>query len=177
MPILDDFQGWGFRPFFLVLRIFSIHCAHLRKSTHVKIPTPQKVDGWGTQTSKPLATSGPPAKRLFISGIHFVPLFSTASAAKIFRSGCDSKRSPPEFNTQRSPAAAPHVGHRMEDCCFRVSSFIFISCLRRSRASRFGSGLGPEAEPSDRVYVFLTDMGRFCRNATISALFICNPPL
>lgn len=156
---------WG-----LSLLFQSIECAASRQSMHVKSPSLQKTEGWGTQTSKPLATSGPPA-------IHFVPLFSTASAAKIFRSGCDSKRSPPEFNTQRSPGAAPHVGHRMEDCCFRVSSFILISCLRRSRESRFGSGLGPEAEPPDRVYVFLTDMGRFCRNAMISAQFICNPPL
>jgi hypothetical protein len=58
--------------------------------------------------------------------------FSTASAAKIFRSGCDSERKPPEFSTQVPPAGTPHVGQRMEDNCFRVSSFTFISCLRRS---------------------------------------------
>jgi hypothetical protein len=32
--------------------------------------------------------------------------------------------------------------------------------------------------PSGRVYTLLTtDMGRFCRKALISALFICSPPL
>src|SRR6266446_1565387 len=48
-----------------------------------------------------------------------------ASIAANFRSTCDSERGPPEFSTQRFPAATPHVGQGTEDNCLVVSSLFF----------------------------------------------------
>src|SRR5712664_705669 len=48
-----------------------------------------------------------------------------ASIAANFRSTCDSERGAPEFSTQRSRTAAPHVGQGTEDICLGVSSLFF----------------------------------------------------
>jgi hypothetical protein len=64
---------------------------------------------------------------------HFLfALFSTYSAAAAFRFGCGSFRGPPAPRTHRFPAATPQVGQATEDTCFRVSCFVFNSCLRCS---------------------------------------------
>ena len=51
---------------------------------------------------------------------------SKRSAATNFRSICGSERGPPECNTQRFPAGAPHVGQATDDNCFGVRSFVFM---------------------------------------------------
>lgn len=111
--------------------------------------------------------------------IAFLALFfSTASAAAAFQSPCGPFRGPPAARTHGFPAATPHVGQATEDCCLSVGCFVFISCFHRSRAW-FGSAVvwWRKPGPSGRVYVLLTDIGRFSRNATTRALFICKPPL
>lgn len=51
--------------------------------------------------------------------------FSTASAAKSFRSRCGSVRGPPECSSQASPIAAPQVSQGTDNICFGVSSLVF----------------------------------------------------
>jgi hypothetical protein len=66
---------------------------------------------------------------LFIQTTHPVRCIhslSMASAAANFRSVCGSERGAAECSTQRSPAAAPHLGQGTEDACSGVSSFFFI---------------------------------------------------
>jgi hypothetical protein len=48
------------------------------------------------------------------------------------RSTCGAERGAPECSSQRSPTAAPHVGHVTPDICLGVSSFLFThpKCIR-----------------------------------------------
>ena len=62
-PILDDFQGWGFRPAIDYVLWDLLRQAHSIEAFGAhQDPRPSKTEGWGTQTSKPSATSGPPAQ-------------------------------------------------------------------------------------------------------------------
>jgi hypothetical protein len=54
-PILDGFQGWGFSASFSC--VWFSHSAALNQAS--KSP-PFKTQGWGTHTSKPSETRGPP---------------------------------------------------------------------------------------------------------------------
>jgi hypothetical protein len=83
-------------------------------------------------------------KRAFLA-LRLRDLVSIASAAENFRSLCDSLRNPPEFSSQGSPIAAPHVGHGTAMSCFGVSSLFFI----KSSSLRCGQCGGPQT--------FLTD--------------------
>ena len=60
---------------------------------------------------------------MFASRILFC---SRASIVQSFRSKCGSKHGKPEYKWQRSPAAAPQVGHGTDDSSLGVSSTILI---------------------------------------------------
>ena len=49
---------------------------------------------------------------------------------------CGPFRGPPAARTHCLPAPTPHVGQATEDFCPSIGRFVFISCFRRSRASR-----------------------------------------
>jgi hypothetical protein len=51
-PILDDFQGWGFRPVSSCALNFLIRCAQTRQSMHGKISTLQKRMGGAAEVQK-----------------------------------------------------------------------------------------------------------------------------
>ena len=69
-----------------------------------------------------------------------------------------------------SPGAPPQVGQRTASTCFGPSSFVTQTSTYKNWSTR--------TVPLWAVYALLTmDMGRFCRKALISALFICKPPL
>ena len=101
----------------------------------------------------------------------FLILFlSSASATMKFRLGCGSFRKPPAERMHGFPAATPQVGQATEDCCSRVG-LIFILSLRCTAV------VAPKDGAKCEVYDFLTDIGRFSRNAVTIALFIFKPPL
>ena len=72
-------------------------------------------------------------KQCCVGIVHFVPLFSTTSAAASMRLVCGSRRRPLVDRIHRIPAATPHVGQATEDVCLTVSCFTFISRLCCSR--------------------------------------------
>jgi hypothetical protein len=67
------------------------------------------------------------------------------------------------------------VGHRKASICFGLSSLPIKTsqCKKSDLLTSVGS---PILEPGAYPFV-TTDMGRLCRKALISALFICKPPL
>src|SRR5229473_4242486 len=69
-----------------------------------------------------------------------------ASIAANFRSTCDSERGAPEFSTQRSRTAAPHVGQGTEDICLGVSSLFFTLTECGNTQSRIFSLLHTAAQ-------------------------------
>src|ERR1700733_248717 len=88
------------------------------------------------------------------------------------RSRCGVVRGCPVLSSHFSPGAAPQVGHRTASVCFGPSSFVTHLHLQKGRQ------LDQFRKPISVVYALLTtDIGRFCRKALISALFICKPPL
>ena len=89
------------------------------------------------------------------------------------RSPCGLVRGCPVLSSQFCPGAAPQVGHRTPSICFGLSSFVTQTSTYKRVVNRTSSG-----KPAWAVYVLLTtDIGRFCRKALMSALFICKPPL
>jgi hypothetical protein len=91
---------------------------------------------------------------------------------------CASKRSPPEFSTQRLPLGTPHVGHWTEDICFLVSSFFFIQkyCHKcKHRSVRFGT-LSTEPLPAIKGgtarSVFMR-LDFYSRHSKRCSLYVC----
>jgi hypothetical protein len=89
------------------------------------------------------------------------------------RSRCGLVRGCPVLSSQFSPGAAPQVGHRTPSTCFGLSSFVTQTSTYKRVGNWTSSG-----KPVWTVYALLTtDIGRLCRKALMSALFICKPPL
>jgi hypothetical protein len=86
-------------------------------------------------------------------------------------SGSDAVRFVGHQHPERTVSQHLHrtLGRRLKSAAF-VSVASFSNLASRCTASRFGGAIW-------LVYVLLTDIGRFCKNAVTSALFICKPPL
>jgi hypothetical protein len=92
---------------------------------------------------------------------------------------CGFIRGCPVLSSHFCPGPAPQVGHRMASTCFGLSCFLIKTSMPQKSDLLTSVGNlreAPYVTPESYPFV-TTDMGRFCRNALMSALFICKPPL